>query len=78
MSYRWHWQRQGSFDALRLTWIAICTKRRKVEKKKKNTKTKYIQKENYRFNFVTIREKKKILHRCHSQHKLHSHSPMKL
>jgi len=22
MSYRWHSQRQGSFDAIRLTWIA--------------------------------------------------------
>ena len=40
MSYRWHSQRQGSFDAIRLTWIAIGTKRREVEKKKKNTKTK--------------------------------------
>ena len=28
------------FDAIRLTWIAIGTKRRKVEKKRKNTKTK--------------------------------------
>ena len=36
MSYQWHSQRQGSFDALRLTWIAIGTKRRKVEKKKNN------------------------------------------
>ena len=41
MSYRWHSQRQGSFDALRLTWIAIGTKRRKVEKKKKNKNKVY-------------------------------------
>ena len=34
----WHSQRQDSFDAIRLTWIAIGTKRREVEKK--NTKTK--------------------------------------
>ena len=40
MSYRWHSQGQGSFDAIRLTWIALGTKRREVEKKKKNTKTK--------------------------------------
>ena len=40
MSYRWHSHRQGSFDAIRLTWIAINTKRREVEKKKKNTKNK--------------------------------------
>ena len=44
MSYRWHSQRQGSFDAIRLTWIAIGTRKREVEKKKKNTKTKYIKK----------------------------------
>ena len=36
MGYQWHSQRQGSFDSFRLTWIAIGTKRRKVEKKKKN------------------------------------------
>ena len=40
MSYRWHSQGQGSFDAIRLTWIANGTKRRKVERKKKNTKNK--------------------------------------
>ena len=39
MSYRWHSQKQGSFDAIRLTWVALGTKRREVEKKK-NTKTK--------------------------------------
>ena len=44
MSYRWHSQRQGSFDAIRLTWIAIGTRKREVEKKKKNTKIKYIKK----------------------------------
>ena len=38
MSYRWHSQRQDSFDALRLTWIVIGTKRRKVEKKKNKNK----------------------------------------
>ena len=40
MSYRWHSQRQGSFDAIRFTWIAIGTKKREVEKKKKNKKNK--------------------------------------
>ena len=30
-------QKQGSFDAIRLTWIAIGTRRREVEKKKENT-----------------------------------------
>ena len=44
MSYRWYSQRQGSFDAIRLTWIAIGTRKREVEKKKKNTKIKYIKK----------------------------------
>ena len=39
MSYRWHSQRQGSFDAVRLTWIAIGIRMSEVEKKKKkNTK----------------------------------------
>ena len=28
-----------SFDAIRLTWIALGTKRREVENKKKNIKT---------------------------------------
>ena len=42
MSYEWHSQRQGSFDVIRLTWIAIGTRKREVEKKK-NTKTKYIK-----------------------------------
>ena len=42
MSYQWHSQRQGSFDAIRLTWIEIVTKRRKVERKK-NKKIKYIK-----------------------------------
>ena len=78
MSYRWHSQRQDSFDAIRLTWIAIDIRKREVAKKKKNTKTKSIKKGNYRFNFITIREKKNNLHWSHSQHKLHSHSPMKL
>ena len=72
MSYRWHSQRQGSFDAIRLTWIVIGTRKREVEKKKKNTKTKYIKKGSYRFDFITIREKKNNLHRYHSQYKLHS------
>ena len=40
MSYRWHSQGQSSFDAIRLTWIAIGTKRREVEKKKNNIKNK--------------------------------------
>ena len=40
MSYQWHLQGQGSFDAIRLTWITIGTKRRKVKRKKKNTKDK--------------------------------------
>jgi len=31
---------QGSFDAIRLTWIALGTKRREVKKQKKNTKIK--------------------------------------
>ena len=44
MSYRWHSQRKDSFDAIRLTWIAIGTRKREVEKKKKNTKIKYIKK----------------------------------
>ena len=35
--------------------------KKRVEKKKKNTK--YIKKGNYRFDFIIIREKKKILHR---------------
>ena len=44
-SNRWHSQRQDSFDAIRLTWIAIGTRKREVEKKKKkkNTKIKYIK-----------------------------------
>ena len=33
-------QKQGSFDAIRLTWITIGTKRREVKKNKKNKKTK--------------------------------------
>jgi len=40
MSYWWHSQRQGSFDTIRLTWIAIGTKRREVAKKENNTKNK--------------------------------------
>ena len=40
MSYQWHSQNQGSFDAIRLTWIALGTKRREVEKKRENTKAK--------------------------------------
>ena len=40
MSYRWHSQKQGSFDTIRLTWIAIGIKRRDVEKKQKNSKNK--------------------------------------
>ena len=43
MIYRWHSQNQGSFDVIRLTWIALGTKRREVEKKKKKTKTKNIK-----------------------------------
>ena len=79
MGYRWHLQKQGSFDAIRLTWIALGAKRREVEKKKKNTKTKKnIKKYNFRFNMVIIKEKKNNLHWCHFQHKLHSHSRMKL
>ena len=38
MSYQWHSQKEGSFDAIRLTWIALGTKTREVEKKKKNKK----------------------------------------
>ena len=51
MSYRWHSHGQGSFDAIRLTWIAIGTRMSEVEKKKKknNTKIKYI-KRYYRFD----------------------------
>ena len=44
MSYRWNSQRQGTFDALRLTWIAIGIRKGEVEKKKKSTKIKYIKK----------------------------------
>ena len=40
MSYQWHSQKQGSFDAIRLTWIAIGIRNREVEKKKKSTKNK--------------------------------------
>ena len=57
MSYRWHSQRQGSFDAIRLTWIAIGTKKREAEKKRKNTKTKYIKKCKYRFDFCNNKRK---------------------
>ena len=71
-------QRQGSFDAIRHTWIAIDTKRRKVERKKKDTKNKEELTNVNRFNHVTIRKKKNNLHRCHSQYKLHSRSLMKL
>ena len=46
MSYPWNSQRQGSFDAIRLAWIAIVTRKREVEKKKKNTETKYTKKVN--------------------------------
>ena len=78
MSYRWPSKKQDSFDAIRLTWIALGAKRREVEKKKKNTKTKNTKKINFRFNVVTIKEEKNNLQRYHSQHKLHFHSPMKL
>ena len=47
MSYQWHPQRQGSFDAIRLTWITIGIRKREVEKKKKNTKVH--KKDNYKF-----------------------------
>jgi len=39
MSCWQHSQGQGSFDAIRLTWIAVGTKRRKIEWKK-NIKNK--------------------------------------
>ena len=59
MSYQWHSQKQGSFDAIRLTWITLGTKRREVEKKKKNAKIKKnIKKCNFRFNVVTIKNRR--------------------
>ena len=59
MSYQWHSQRQVFLDAIRLTWIAIGTRKKEVEKKKKNTKKqRKTYKCNYGFNLVTIREKK--------------------
>jgi len=59
MSYKWHSQRQGSFDAIRLTWIATGTTRRGVEKKKKNTKNEEEHKNTTIDSiFVTIREKR--------------------
>ena len=58
MSYRWHSQRQGSFDALRLTWITIGTKRRKVEKKKKN-KNKVHTKGKLQIRFYNNKRKEK-------------------
>jgi len=52
---------------------------KKRSRKKEEHKNKEKPKKcNYKFNVVTIREKKNNLHWCHSQHKLHSHSPMKL
>ena len=49
---------------------------RKEEEEHKNKEEH--KKYNYGFNVVTIREEKNNLHRCHSQHKLRSHSPMNL
>ena len=37
-----------------------------------------LKKCNFRFNVVIIKEENNNLHRCHSQQKLHSHSPMEL
>ena len=51
---------------------------KKSREEEEEHKNKVHTKGNYRFDFITIREKKKILHRCHSQHKLRSRSPMKL
>ena len=41
MSYRWHSQRQGSFDALRLTWIAIGTKKKSREEEEEQKQSTY-------------------------------------
>ena len=38
MRYKWHSQRQGSFDAIRLTWIVIDTKKKKSRKKEEEHK----------------------------------------
>ena len=38
MSYRWHSQMQGSFDDLRLTWIAIGTKKKKSREEEEEQK----------------------------------------
>ena len=35
MSYRWHSQRQGKTDAIRLTWIIIKTKKKTNRRRKK-------------------------------------------
>ena len=56
-------------------WYQKKKSRKEEEEHKKQRRT---YKCNYRFNLVTIREKKNNLHRCHSQYKFHSRSPMKL
>ena len=78
MSYQWHSQGQGSFDAIRLTWIAIGTKRRKVERKKKNTKIKEELTMQPQIQSCKNKRKEDNLYWCHFQYKLHSRSPMKL
>ena len=40
MNYRWYSQRQGSFDTIRLTWIAIGTKKKKSRKEKEEHKNR--------------------------------------
>ena len=40
MSCQWHSQRQGSFDAIRLTWIAIGTKKKRSRKEEEYKKNK--------------------------------------
>ena len=76
MSYRWHSQRQNSFDTIRLTWIAIGKRSQKEEEEHKYKEEH--KKCNFRINVVTIKEEKNNLHQSHSQYKIHSHSPMKL
>ena len=60
-------------DSLGWNWY-----QKKKSREEEEHENKVHTKGNYRFDFITIREKKEILHRCHSQHKLRSCSPMKV
>ena len=78
MSYRWHSQGQDSFDAIRLTWIAIGTKRKKQKGRRRTQKIKKNLQMQLQIQSCNNKRKEEQLTLCHSQYKLHSRSPMKL